>query len=117
MALAYYRMLIRELLNNDTYIVPYEYPLIILDIKYSVCMDNNGKDTNHTMHIYRGVNFVINDEKFKMHKIECCNGGMKLAYISTKNSRENDLNPRMKYIMVRLEILCRKLVQEGLHNT
>ena len=49
--LAHFRMLIHELLNKYTYIVPEEAPLIILDSKYSVCMDNNVKDTKHTRHI------------------------------------------------------------------
>ena len=44
-------MLIHELLNKDPYIVPEESPLIILNRKSAVCMDNNGKDTKHTMHI------------------------------------------------------------------
>ena len=30
-------------------------------------------------------------------------GGLKLADIPTKNDGENDLNPRMKYIVVRLD--------------
>ena len=47
-------MLINELLNKDTYIVPEEYPLNILDSKSDVCMDKNGKDTKHTRKLYRG---------------------------------------------------------------
>ena len=38
-----------------------------------------------------------------MRKIDWCEGGLKLADIITKNVGENDLNPRMKYIMVRLD--------------
>ena len=38
-----------------------------------------------------------------MHEIDWCEGGLQLAYISYKNVGENDLNPRMKYIMVGLE--------------
>ena len=38
-----------------------------------------------------------------MYKIYWCGGGLKLADISTKNVGEDDLNPRMKYIMVRLD--------------
>ena len=37
-----------------------------------------------------------------MHKIDWCEGGLQLAYISTKNVGDNSLNHRMKYIMVRL---------------
>ena len=49
---AYFRMLIHEFLNKDTYIVPEEDPIIILDRKSDVCMANNGKFTKHTSHIY-----------------------------------------------------------------
>ena len=38
-----------------------------------------------------------------MHKIDWCEGGMQLSDIATNNVGENDLYPRMKYIMVRLE--------------
>ena len=37
-----------------------------------------------------------------MYKIEWCEGGLKLADISTNNVGENYLNPIMKYIMERL---------------
>ena len=96
-------MLIHALLNKDPYIVPEEYPLIILDSKSDMCMAKNGKDTKHTSHIARRVNFVRNGENCKIHKIDWCEGGMKLADIATKNVGDNDLNPRMKYIMVRLD--------------
>ena len=65
MALAHFIMLIHELLNKYLYIVPYESPLIILDSKYDVCIANNGKDTKHTMNIYRRVHFLRNGEKYK----------------------------------------------------
>ena len=68
-----------------------------------VCMDNNGKDINHTRHIDRRVIFLRNGEKCKMHNIDWCGGGLQLADIATKNFGENYLNPRMKYIMVRLD--------------
>ena len=38
-----------------------------------------------------------------MHKIDWCEGGLKLADIGTDNVSEPDLTPRIKYIMVRLE--------------
>ena len=37
-----------------------------------------------------------------MHKIDWCEGGLKMADIAAKNVSENDLTPRMKYIVVRL---------------
>ena len=78
-----------------------------------MCMANNGKDTKHTSNIERGIHFVRNGEKCKMHKIDWCEGGLQLAYISTNNVGENDLTPGKKYIMVRLENCYRTLVQEG----
>ena len=38
-----------------------------------------------------------------MYKIDWCEGGLQLADIATNNYGENDLNTKMKYIMVRLE--------------
>ena len=103
MALAHFRMLIHELLNKDLDIVPEEAPLIVLDSKYVMCIANNGKDTKHTRRIARRMHFVSNKEKFKMHKIDWCEGGLQLADIGTKNVSEPELTPIMKYIMVRLE--------------
>ena len=68
-----------------------------------MCMAKNGKDTKHTRHIASRTNFVSNGEKCKMHKIDCCEGGLQLADIDTKNVSEPDLTPRMKYTIVRLE--------------
>ena len=103
MALAHFRVLIRKFLNKDPYIVPEEDPLIILDIKSSVGMSNNVKYTKHTSHIARKMHFLRNGEKCTMHKIDWCEGGLKLADIATNNFGENDLTPRIKYIMVRLQ--------------
>ena len=103
MALAHFRLLVNELLNEDPDMVPKEAPLIVLDRKSDMCMANNGRDTKHTRHIGRRMHFVRNGEKCKMHKIEWCEGGMQLADIFTKNVSKPDLTPRMKYIMVRLE--------------
>ena len=103
MSLAHFRMLIRELLNNDPDIVPEEAPLIVLDSKYAICMAKNGKDTKHIRYIARRMHFVRNGEKCKMQKIDWCEGGLQLADIGTKNLIEPNLTPRMKYIMVRLE--------------
>ena len=55
------------------------------------------------MHISRRLHFVRNGEKWKIHKIYWCEGDLKLEDISTKNVGENDLNIRMKYIMVSLD--------------
>ena len=83
--------------------VPEETPLIISNIKSDFCMANNGKDNNHTRNITSRVHFVRNVENCKIHKIDWCEGGLKLADIATNNIGENDINPRMKYNMVRLD--------------
>ena len=103
MALAHFRMLVHELLNEDPDMVPKESPLIVLDSKSAMCMAKNGRDTKHTRYIARRMNYVRNGDNCKMHKIERCEGGLQLADIGTKNVSEPDLTPRMKYIMVRLE--------------
>ena len=103
MALAHFRMLIHELLNEDLDMLPKEAPLIFLDSKSAMCMDKNGKDAKHTRHISRRMHFVRDGEKCKMHKIDWCGGGLQLADIGTKNVSEPDITPRMKYIPVRLE--------------
>ena len=69
-------MLIREFLNKDPDIVPEEAPLIVLDSKYAMCVANNVKDTKHTRHIARRMNFLINGKKCKIHKIDWCEGGL-----------------------------------------
>ena len=117
MDLSHFRMLINGLLKKDLDIVTYEAPLIILDSKYVVCMANNGKDTKHTRHIYRRLNLVRNSEDYKINKIDWYEGGMQLEEISTKNVGEKNLNPRMNYIMVRLENWHRTLAHEGWQDT
>ena len=79
MALSHFRVLVLEMLNEDPDMVPKEAPLIVLDIKSSMCMAKNGKDTKHTRHISRRMNFLRNGEKCKMHKIGWYEGGLQLA--------------------------------------
>ena len=82
-----------------------------------MCMPKNGNYNKNTRHIARRINFVRNGEKCKMNKINWCEGGIKLAEIATKNFGEHDLTPSMKYIIVRIDNLYRKLLQEGRQNT
>ena len=103
MALAHFWVLIHELLNKYPDIVPEEDHLIVLGSKSSMCMAKSGKDTKHTRHIARRMNFVRNGENFKMHKIDWYEGGLQLADIGTKNVSEPDITPMMKYIVIRLE--------------
>ena len=88
-----------------------------MDSKYAVCMANNDNNTKHTRHISRRIHFVSNGENCKMHKIDWCEGGLKLADIATTNVGENYLNTRMKYIMVILDNWDITLVQEVWQNT
>ena len=60
MALAYFSMLLPEFLNKDPDISPYEAPIVILDRKYTMYMDKNGKDNKYDIHISRRTNFVTN---------------------------------------------------------
>ena len=85
MDLAHLRMLINEFLNEYPDMVPKESPLIVLDSKSAMCMAKNSKDTKHTRHIARRMHFVRNGEKYKMHKIYWCEGGMQLADIGINN--------------------------------
>ena len=103
MDLAHFRMLINELLNKDPDIVPDKATIFILDTKSAVCMDNNGEGNKYTRHIAIIVQSVRNSEKCKIHKIDWCERDLQLADITTKNVIKNDLNPRIKYIMVRLD--------------
>ena len=57
MDLAHFSMLIHELLNKDPDIVPEEAPLFVLDSEFALCIAKNVKDTKHTRHIARRMNF------------------------------------------------------------
>ena len=90
--------------------VPEEAPLIVLDSKYTMCMDKNGKNIKHTRNIERIMHFVKNGENIKMNKINWWEGGLQLEDIGTKNVSEPDQTPKTKYIMVRLENWDRTLL-------
>ena len=72
MDLKHFRMLIHEFLNNDPDNVPEEGTLTILDIKSTVCIAKNGKDTNNTSHMTIRVRLMRNSKKYKIHRIEWC---------------------------------------------
>ena len=103
MVVAHFRVLIHELMNKYPDIFPKENHLIILYSKSDVCVAKYGKDNKHTRHISRRVHFVRIGEKFKIHKIDWCEGGLQLADIVTNNVGENELNHRNEYIMLRLD--------------
>ena len=56
-------MLIHETLNKYPDMVPEESPLIVLDSKYDVYMDKNGKETKQTRQVTRRIKLVRNGEK------------------------------------------------------
>ena len=76
-----------------------------------MCMAKNVKNIKHTRHIARRFHFVRNGEKWKMHNIDWCDGGMKLAEIAANNVDEPYLTLTIKYIIVRLDSWDRTLLQ------
>ena len=61
--LATFVIINNEITKNDPDVFPGQAPIIILDIKSDVFMSNNGKDTKHTIYIYRRMHFVRNGEE------------------------------------------------------
>ena len=55
-------------------------------------MYKNGKDIKHNRHICRIMHFVINVEECNLHKKVCCEGGLPLTDIGTKNVRGDEFN-------------------------
>ena len=66
-------------------------------------MSKNDTDAKITTHIYRRMYFVINFEDCNFHKKVWHKGGIQLAEIAANNVREDELNPRLGYAMVRIE--------------
>ena len=102
MDISNFRVIDNELMKKDTYVFPKQALLIILNINSAVCMVNYGKNIKHTRRISRKKYFVINGKEYNLHKTMWCQGGLKLVDIVTKNVREDELNPRFGYIMVRI---------------
>ena len=66
-------------------------------------MANNSKDIKHTRYIYRIIDSVRNGAELNCHKTVWCEGSLKLADIGTNNVREDKLNPKLGYDVVRLD--------------
>ena len=66
MALSHFRKLIHKFLNKDPDIVPEEAPLIVLDSKSAMCMDNNGMFGILTIisHAHSRFNIQDNQRRF-----------------------------------------------------
>ena len=89
MDIAHFRMINYYSLNKNADVVPEQAPLIILDVKSSVCMDKNGEDTKHTRHIFIIVNFLRNGEEYNFHKTVWCDGGLQLEDVpKTRHGKE-----------------------------
>ena len=63
-----------------------------------LCMSNNCKETMHTKHIDRIINFVRNSEESNIHKTVWYEGGLQLADIGTNNVRVDELNTILGWI-------------------
>ena len=48
-------------------------------------MAKNAKNADNTRHITRIETFVRNGEKCKVHRIDCCEESLILAFIVTRN--------------------------------
>ena len=83
--------------------VPEQAPLIILDIKSAMCMENNGKYIKHTRHTSRIINFLRNVEDLNLQKNIWCERGLHLEVIGTNNVRDDELNPILEYTMLILD--------------
>ena len=68
-----------------------------------VCMDNNSNYIKHIRHVAIIMHFLRNGEDWNLQNIVWWEGGLKFADKGTKNVREDALNPRLGYAMVKLE--------------
>ena len=66
-------------------------------------MAMNGKYTKHTRNISRIMHLVRNGEECNINKTVWCEGGMQLTDIRTRNIREDELDTRLVYDMLRLD--------------
>ena len=66
-------------------------------------MDTNSKGTKHTWQISRRIHSVRNSEEWNLHKTVWCEVGLQMEDIGTKNVREDRLNSRLGYDMLRLK--------------
>ena len=103
MALAHFRMLNTELEGEDPDQKPSDPPPLVLDSRAGVDMSKNGKDSKQTRHIARRMHFVRNGEAEGYHRTTWIEGDMQLADIGTKNVRPDELQPRLSYLMVKVD--------------
>ena len=78
---AHCRIINNKFWKKYTDVVTEQASMILLEGKSSVCMDNNGKDTNHTRNIPRRIQLVRNVEEWNFYKKVCCEEDLQLADI------------------------------------
>ena len=96
-------MLNNEFLNKDPDMVLEQATLIIWDSKSDVCVDNNGKYTKHIRHMAWRMHLARNGEDWNFHKTVWCEVSLQLSEIGTNNVKDDELNLRLGYTMVRLD--------------
>ena len=64
-------------MNMEPDVFPEEAPITIFGGKYSVCKDNNTKDTTPIRHIDRRMNFVRKYDELNLYKTVLHDRGMK----------------------------------------
>ena len=102
MAVAHSRMLVNELngVNPDEY---GEATKILVDNTSAKAMAQNDKDTKHTRHIARRVHYVRNGQQEGAHNLTYIPADLNLADPGTKNLGCEELEPRMNYIMIKVD--------------
>ena len=103
MALAHFRMMNSELEGKKPDEIPSDPPLMILDSRAGVDMSKNDRDSKQTRHIARRMHFVRQGEAQNLHRTTWIEGDLQLADIGTKNVRADELQPRLGYIMVKVD--------------
>ena len=66
-------------------------------------MSKNGRDSKQTRHIARRMHFVRQGEAQNLHRTTWIEGDLQLADIGTKSVRADELQPRLGYIMVKVD--------------
>jgi len=101
MSTDHHRMLLNELdrVNPDDNPSPIA---ILLDSKSAIAMGKSFKDTKHTRHIARRFHYVREGEQQGRFKIQYIDNSLQFSDIGTKNTTIDDLESRMKFLMVKV---------------
>ena len=101
MSTDHHRMLLNELdrVNPDDNPSPIA---ILLDSKSAIAIGKSFKDTKHTRHIARRFHYVREGEQQGRFKIQYIDNSLQFSDIGTKNTTIDDLESRMKFLMVKV---------------